>query len=72
MLMVEFSSMSSPSPMMIDPILVPISIPIHPVKSHVNTFLENPIGINFLVAFSVCRFFTISGFNQNPLQQVLL
>ena len=66
MLKVELSSMPSPFPMMLDPILAPISVPINPVKSHVNTFLENPIGIDFLIAFSICRFFTITGFRENP------
>ena len=72
MLRVEFSSTPSPCPIMLAPILVPISMPINPVKSQVNTFLENPIGINFLIAFSVCRFFTITGSKENPLPWVLL
>ena len=72
MLRVESNSTPCPCPMMLDPILVPRSTPIKPMKSQVAIFLENPIGIDVLIAFSVCRFFTITGFNQNPLQQVLL
>ena len=68
MLRVELINIPSPYPMMLDPILAPISMPINPVKSHVNTFQENPTGINFLNAFSVCRLFTNTGFNQNSPQ----
>ena len=66
MLRVALISIPSPFPMMLDPMLAPISAPNNPVMSHVSTFLENAIGIDFLIAFSNCRFFTNTGFRENP------
>ena len=66
MIRVELINIPSPFPIMLDPILAPISVPINPAKSHVNTFLENPIGIDIIIAFSICRFFTNAGFRENP------
>jgi hypothetical protein len=72
MLRVELISIPPSFPMMLDPIQTPISIPINPVMIHLNIFLANSTGINFLIAFSACRCFTNTGFNQNPPQLVLL